>query len=111
MREFMNVIETDQEDDAASEARWAREKHVTKLIAHVFGKLGLELADTSYPVNYDEESGREVTVTIDGLGVPLSSLAKLETLGLGSDFKLTTRGDFLAVEFIVDENIDHATPQ
>lgn len=117
MRDLLDLFESELEytdadaaDDAASEAKWAREKHVSKIITHVFTKLGLDLAPVSYPVNYDEDAGREVTVTIDGIGVPLAALAKLDTLGLGSDFKLTTRGDYLSVEFIVAETIDHAKP-
>ncbi len=116
MREFIQLIESEwtDEDQAASDemdARYAREKKVEALIRHVFEKLGLEVAYRNHAINYDEESGRQCSVYLEGYATDVSVLAKLGTLGLGTDFKIGANGDFLILEFTVAEGMEHATPE
>lgn len=115
MREFIKLIESEwtDEDQAASDemdARYAREKKVEALIRHVFEKLGLDIAYRNHAISYDEDSDRSCTVYLDG-PVNLDALIKLEPLGLGTDFKISSAGDYITVEFIVLEGMENATPQ
>lgn len=112
----MRLLESDWtiEDQAASDemdARYEREKKVEALVLHVFEKLGLEMAHRQYAVNYDEEGERQCSVYLEGSAQPLTTLAKLETLGLGSGFKIGATGDNLVIEFTVAEGMELATPQ
>lgn len=115
MREFIKLLETEwsEQDQAESDemdARGDRERHVETLIRHVLEKLGMDLADRNHAVSYDEAAGRECTFYVFG-PVAVSTLTKLETLGLGSDFKVNSYGDELMVEFVVAEGMEHAQPQ
>lgn len=111
MREFIKLIETEWTDESDEmDARGDRERHVETLIRHVIGKLGMDLADRNHAVNYDESSGRECTFYVFG-PVPVSTLAKMEGLGLGTDFKVSPYGDELMIEFVVAEGMESATPQ
>lgn len=106
MREFINLVENDDES-----SEYEREEAVTKVVRHVFTKLGLDPIDTPGAVIYLEDMGRECRVRLADSPVSIAALAKLETLGLGSNF--TIWGDNngnLAVDFIVAEGIENAEP-
>lgn len=115
MREFIKLIETEwtDEDQTASDemdARYAREKKVEALIRHVFEKLGLDIAYRNHAISYDEDSGRQCTVYLDG-PIHLDALIKLEPLGLGTSFQISSAGDYLTLEFTVLDGMENATPE
>lgn len=114
MRDLMKLLENNSNEEEAAldalAASFRREKKVEALVQHVFEKLELEMAYRNRKVSYDEES-RQCLVYLEGSDQPISALAKLDTLGLGSNFRLNAVGDYIVVEFIVAEGIEDATPQ
>lgn len=104
MREFINIVESDDET-----TEYDREEAVVKVVRHVFTKLGIEPIESSSGVIYLEDMDRECRVRLADTPVELSVLAKLETLGLGKDFKIwgDARG-ILNVDFIVADGIENA---
>lgn len=104
MREFINIVESDNET-----TEYDREQAVVKVVRHVFTKLGIEPIDSNSGVLYLEDMDRECRVRLADTTVELSILAKLETLGLGRDFKIWgDENGRLSVDFIVSDGIENA---
>lgn len=104
----MRIAELDAQDE--------REKRVVALIVSAFVKLGLPLdydfgrgSQKVYKgVYYDESSDREARVELEDTEIGIQQLAGLLQSGLGSDYRITSRGDGLEVIFTVDATLDHA---
>ena len=117
----MNLIENafdlaDEDADAAadreSDAQYAREAHVEKLIRYAFSKIGLPINYNNYSISY-EDSTREAEVTLEDQEVTLADLTKLIDTGLAegaglSAYKVVWGSDALSVHFRVAAAIDQA---
>lgn len=96
-------------DVAADRDLYAREAKIQKLIAVAFKKLGIEVADQSYAISYDEKSKREAVVKVDTHALTVRHLAGLYQSGLADEYRVSGHDSItITVEFSVSPDLDHA---
>jgi hypothetical protein len=99
---------SDEPEDDASEQTFDREKRVVALLTAAASKMGLDLAEVSYPVQYSEDD-REATinvfeeVTLEQLQA-VSALGTNVRVGASPSYRDVTR-----IVFTVGEGMENAS--
>lgn len=92
--------------DAESDAKFASEKRLEKLISQVFKAIGVEIRSDRRP-NVDLDS-REVLIELEDSQVGVATLSKLMKTGLADDYTVSSGDYCLYVEFKLAEGIETA---
>lgn len=104
LREARQVSDPDEEDHL-DDARRVREANIVRHIEFAFQKIGLAIAEDG--VFYQEDSDREVLVTLDDSQIDLDLLAALKTTGLAESYKVWGSRGALIIMFEVSPALDN----
>jgi hypothetical protein len=99
----------EEEQMASSDARADIEAQIERNIVYAFEKVGFELKK-GYNLYFDDETTVEATIEYGIHGVELKKLLALSDSGLGSDFLVSPRGEYLVIRFTIDPNLAAGSP-
>ena len=105
LQEARQVRDPDEED-RLHYAQREREAKIARLIAIAFQRIGLAIADDG--IFYQEDAGRECSVTLNDTEVDIAVLAKLPATGLAKRYQIEAADHLLTIVFQTVPELDGA---